>query len=418
MPTVFVTDGQSRQALAAVRSLGRSGFTIVCGEYTRFATSFASKYVDERVVYPSPDDEPAAFVAFMEEYLTEHDIDVLLPTANRSTRVTVEHRDAFEAHTTIPFGDRERFDTLDRKDKLAELAESLSVPHPKTIVPDGIEDAVQQVRDLSFPVVIKPVDNSGSLGIRFLDDPTEFESAYREIHRFYPCPVVQERLPPEGGAVGGAFLRWDGERKAAFAYRRLREYPPGGGPSTLRESIRDDRLLEVGWKLLEAVDWSGVAMVEFKVDSRTETPMLIEVNPRLWGSLHLPLHAGIDFPTMLVRCALGETVTPQLDYRPNVRCRHLLPGDIIHLLAMRNRKALREFFPLVDDNLYYDILSRDDPGATLGRFAALGRFSLSPTAWQHLVFRRLSGGSRRPESDRHRKPGERAPKDSNPDRIT
>jgi predicted ATP-grasp superfamily ATP-dependent carboligase len=389
MPTVFVTNGQMRQALAAVRSLGRNGFTVICGESTRFATSFASKYVDERVVYPSPDHDLKAFVRFMKEYLIDHDIDILLPTANRSTRATLEHRDVLGAHTTIPFVDSERFDRLDRKDELAELAETIGVPHPKTVTPDSVEDAIRRVSDLSFPIVIKPVDNSGSLGIRFLDDPATFESAYREIHRSYPYPIVQEQLPQGGRALGGAFLRWDGERKAAFAYRRLREYPPDGGPSTLRESIRDERIIEAGWQLLEAVDWSGVAMVEFKVDLRTNTPMLIEVNPRLWGSLHLPLHAGVDFPTMLVRCALGETVTSQLDYRTNVRCRHLLPGDILHLLTTRSPDALREFFPLVDEHLYYDILSRNDPGPTLGRLVALGRFSLSPTAWRHLVFRQL-----------------------------
>jgi predicted ATP-grasp superfamily ATP-dependent carboligase len=389
MPTVFVTNGQWRQALAAVRSLGRNGFTVICGESTCFATSFASKYVDERVVYPSPDHKPRAFVSFIEEYLTNHDIDVLLPTGNRSTRVTLEHRDVFETHATVPFGDRERFDRLDRKDELAELAATVGVPRPKTVVPDSVEDAIQKVNDLSFPVVIKPVDNSGSLGIRFLDDPAEFESIYREIHRVYPDPIVQERIPQEGEAVGGAFLRWGGERKAAFAYRRLREYPLSGGPSTLRESIRNEHIIKTGWQLLEAVDWSGVAMVEFKMDPRTDTPMLIEVNPRLWGSLHLPLHAGIDFPAMLVRCALDEMVTPQLDYRTNIQCRHLLPGDILHLLAARSPNALREFFPLVDEHLYYDILSRDDPGPTFSRLVALARFSLSPTAWRRLVFRRL-----------------------------
>ena len=389
-PAVLITDGQSRQALAAVRSLGRSGFTVICGESTRFATSFASKHVDERIVYPSADYEPKAFVSFMEKYIIDHNIDILLPAGNRSTQEVLKHRDIFEPYVTVPFGAREQFDNLDRKDELAELAETIGVAHPKTVIPEGVEDAVQKARSLSFPIVIKPVDNSGSLGIRFLDDPAEFKSAYREIHRVYPCPIIQEQIPQEGQAVAGAFLRWDSERKAGFAYRRLREYPLDGGPSTLRESIRDESILEAGWQLLEAVDWSGVAMVEFKIDPRTETPMLIEVNPRLWGSLHLPVHADVDFPTMLVRCALGETVSPQSDYQTNVLCRHLLPADILHLLAARSFDALREFFPLIDDDLYYDILSRADPGPTLGRLVALSRFALSPTSWRHLVFRRIN----------------------------
>jgi len=34
----------------------------------------------------------------------------------------------------------------------------------------------------------------------------------------------------------------------------------------------------------ESLDWHGVAMVEFWIDSRDGKPKLMEINPRFWGT--------------------------------------------------------------------------------------------------------------------------------------
>ena len=54
-----------------------------------------------------------------------------------------------------------------------------------------------------------------------------------------------------------------------------------------------------------------VAMVEYKLDAATGTAYLMEINGRFWGSLQLAIDAGVDFPLLLVRCALGERVAPE-----------------------------------------------------------------------------------------------------------
>jgi len=58
-----------------------------------------------------------------------------------------------------------------------------------------------------------------------------------------------------------------------------------GGPSTVAESIYDEELKRQGLLLLEALNWHGVAMVEFKKDSRDNEFKLMEINPKFWGSL-------------------------------------------------------------------------------------------------------------------------------------
>jgi hypothetical protein len=72
-------------------------------------------------------------------------------------------------------------------------------------------------------------------------------------------------------------------------------------------------------------------MVEFRRCTTSGTAYLMEVNARLWGSLQLAIDAGVDFPTMLVKLALGDNVEPITAYRTGVRCRWFW-GDVDHLI--------------------------------------------------------------------------------------
>ena len=94
--------------------------------------------------------------------------------------------------------------------------------------------------------------------------------------------------------------------------------------------MQPERLSQVE-EVLDAAGYEGVAMAEFKTDG-TRT-WLMEFNARLWGSLQLAIDAGVDFPGLLVRSAMGRPVEPVRDYRVGVQSRWLL-GDLDHALLL------------------------------------------------------------------------------------
>src|SRR4029077_3602676 len=67
-------------------------------------------------------------------------------------------------------------------------------------------------------------------------------------------------------------------------------------------------------ELLTALHWHGVAMVEFKMDANGRY-WLMEINPRLWGSLALSVDTGVNFPLGLLQVARGEQPSAQPDYK-------------------------------------------------------------------------------------------------------
>jgi predicted ATP-grasp superfamily ATP-dependent carboligase len=244
-----------------------------------------------------------------------------------------------------------------------------------------LEELQEIAREIRYPVVIKPRfsrflrDGNTVVGsVRYASDRQALIRTYRQIDAQIPQPLIQERLAGEGKGV--FLLLWDGELKAAFCHRRLREKPPWGGASVYCESLPPDRgLIEKSLAMLKAVGWQGVAMIEFKVDQQDGLPKLMEVNGRFWGSLQLAIDAGVNFPLMLYRLAMGESVSPKFDYRVGVRSRWLL-GDLDHLIIRLMRSgpagvtpsqqrsklgAVFDFMNFFEPKTKNEVLRWDDP---------------------------------------------------------
>jgi len=366
---VFVTDGHWRKSLATVRALGSKGVAVTVGESTRIATALFSRYSCRAVVYPSPLNKPPDFIDFLFSELSRSSYQMLLPMEDETSSLIAQYHNEFSRLTYLPIVSYKKLHYARNKDKILQLAEKLGIPVPKTWYIDDISQLEGLKDNLPYPVVIKPRISSGALGTSYPMCPNELLLHYESIHRHFPYPLIQERIPREGPGYGASFLiDHNGKVKASFVHKRLREYPVTGGASTLRESVRRDDIREMGLTLLKALNWFGVAMVEFKQDPRDGIVKLMEINPRFWGSLSLAVEAGVNFPHLLYRMSRGEDFKPVEQYQLGKRCRWFLPGDMLHFISNPQRMSLLpEFFNFFEKNTAYDILSINDPFPVLAR---------------------------------------------------
>jgi len=311
---VFVTDADYKHALGAVRSLGSRGIEVFAGSTGRRAQSFYSRYASGRVVHPPPSDEEA-FVGFLRRYAREHGIDVVLPIGYESNVSMSKNLEQLGRTVNVPVAKWENLQIAADKARSLEFAHDLGIPIPTTF--SSIEEVDQ------FPAVAKGALGSGR--VRYLNSPADFESSVR------PHDVLQEYIP--GAGYGFYALFRQGEARAIFMHRRIREFPVTGGASTAAESIYDPHLRDLGLRLLEALHWHGVAMVEFKKDIRDGEYKLMEINPKFWGSLDLAIAAGVDFPYLAATMAFTGDVEPVFEYRAGIRYHWPLPDEVLHILA-------------------------------------------------------------------------------------
>lgn len=333
---VLVTDGEQRAALAVVRSLGRAGYEVyVCSDRSS-SIAGASRYCAGSYQVADPLRDPAGFLSDLMRVTVATKADVLLPVTEAALLPVLPNRERFNC--VIPFPSAGAFESICDKSMVlkAAAAQGLSVPGQMELAHAG--DSATLSGGPQFPLVLKPSRSVAGkegervrAGVSYVASTNDLRQALTNIPaNAYPV-LMQQRI--NGSGFGISVLVWDGELIAAFAHRRIREKPPSGGVSVLRESIPlDQDLLSRSLALLREFNWQGVAMVEYKQDARSRVPYLMEINGRLWGSLQLAIDAGVDFPKLLVELALGAHPAPVTTYEVGVRSRWEW-GDVDHLLA-------------------------------------------------------------------------------------
>lgn len=392
MSRVLVTDASERAALAVIRSLGRKGIEVAAADSVGLNAGFLSKYCSDAFIYPSPLKDKTKFVKSMLRFVRDEKFDLLIPITDFTMVPIVEYKDEFEDYVKVAAPSYETAIKALDKVQTIRIAEKCGVPCPRTFIIDDVKVLKEIADDFRYPLVIKPrmkvfwkrergiilkvtprnyAYNSRDL----IDKYVKIISQLSKIHVPSDFFMIQEFI--EGEAYGVEALMYKGELKAIFMHKRLREYPVTGGASTLRISIRDERLAKYAVKLLKEMNWRGVAMVEFKMNPYNGDVRLMEVNGRFWGSLSLALNAGVDFPYLMYKLNLEENADPCCKYKIGIMQRWLLPGDLLWLYSsIKNGKENRlrcliEFLasPYVAD----DIISLNDFRPTLGAIVGMLR---------------------------------------------
>jgi predicted ATP-grasp superfamily ATP-dependent carboligase len=296
-----------------------------------------SRYAAHRGTVVSPYNDPASFKSELLGHVQHWRANLVLPTTDIATDLLL-HGDTTRVGEALVIGPpRHAYDALSHKLHLLERARLIGIPTPRTSAADRASDLETAARAVGYPCVVKPHRSVVRDGVRLKQVSVGHAADRLDLVRLagaYPAGayplLVQERIAGHG--EGAFFLMESGRTLAAFAHRRIREYPVSGGASTYRESVTVPAdLRRWGEELLRSAEWSGAAMVEFRRCATTGTAYLMEVNARLWGSLQLAIDAGVNFPTMLVKLALGEKVEPIAAYRTGVRSRWFW-GDVDHLI--------------------------------------------------------------------------------------
>ncbi len=393
---VLITDAGRGSAVAFIRSLGRRGWNVTAADHDPASAGFRSRYTTDRLLYPRPSEHPDAVVEAIRTRVERDRIDLVVPITDELGLPLAEARARFAGLTTLAIPEPEALAATHDKSATFALAERLGIAVPATRVVDVSADAAAIGRDLGFPVVVKPVASREVLADRtirsnvvsYATDAAGLQARLASLPA--GTTVMLQRWVP-GDGIGVELLMDHGRPIVAFEHRRLREFPPTGGASSLRESVPlDEDLHDQAVRMLSELGWTGLAMVEFR-RGRDGVGYLMEINGRVWGSLPLAVRAGVDFPGRLADLLLdgtpgdGQTDT---EYRRGVRARNLRLDIawIGSVLSGRRRQrgmpwpsrrqAVGAMVGLLDPRIGDDLMSWRDPAPGLAQLGTIVRDGL------------------------------------------
>jgi len=340
--SVLVLDGEQRAALAVVRSLGRHGVKVHVASHLGRSIAGGSRFAASESLVPDPIKGAERYAAAIAKLSAACETLVILPSTEASTMALLEYRDLFGS-VRLGSSDLTRFRLATDKAAVLSLAAQLNIDVPAQWTIEGLDD-IDTVPTERYPLVVKPsrsvvtsVAGRRKVGVRYARDVEGLAEIIRELGPEAGPFLLQARI--HGPGVGVFLLRWNGRILATFAHRRIREKPPSGGVSVCCESISaPSELVRQSTRLLDALNWEGVAMVEYKQDRRTGRHFLMEINPRFWGSLQLAIDSGVDFPWFLYQAIEGDPVTPIPHWEIGRRSRWIW-GEVDHLLTRLRHTA-------------------------------------------------------------------------------
>jgi len=344
---------ETYNALAIIRALGRKGIPVYALGSEADSIGFYSRYTSQRLVQPDPVKDPQGFLKVLNELGRQLQRDgktaVLVPTGDRIVDILSKHRaalpDSLNAHLPPP-------EVVEQcLDKLAQyrLAKEIGVPFPKTYLET---EAAQIRRDLDQGGVVFPLLAKARQPLRqyelnrkyrrtVLNDRQQLDTFFAEAARDGIRFLVQEIIP--GGdeqlyTLGSAMNR-SGEFLAIFTGRKLRQKPPGFGICRVGECKYVEEIIRAGGKLLKALGFFGTSQVEFKYDHRDGQYKLMEVNPRSWSWIGLPVAMGINLPFATFCDSLGI----ELPFQPMIKDKRVLWISLADDLEMS--RIHRDGFP-------------------------------------------------------------------------
>lgn len=167
------------------------------------------------------------------------------------------------------FPDATLFDQLNNKAKFSLLCEELNINHPRTWQNTFELDKTEKL-------IFKPIFGQGSKGI-FIKDGL---SGKIEVPDGYLC---QQFLGDSNEIWGFNAMAIDGVVSSCYSHKRVITWPRKGGVTVYSEKVDDDTLVSAGKEVVRKLNYTGLLMIEFK--RHNQDWIVIEINPRLWGSL-------------------------------------------------------------------------------------------------------------------------------------
>jgi len=378
---VLLLGNDDRVLLAVSRGLGREGISVHVGWCDANSSALTSRYVSRFHSIPPYSPESDDWLESLNRLVQTEVFDLVIPCNDFAVIPLQSERARLHSETNWYLINQEAFGIAFDKSETSRLARELGISTPQeySITYDQAIDTATKSevsdingRQLQFPIYLKPRSSITQEDVENKRSAQRVETAAELAEKLSDdCPLdgllIQESFT--GVGIGVEVLANEGEILMQLQHRRLRETIDGG--STYRETIAEiPELGSATEKLVRRLNYTGVAMFEYRYCPQTKDWVFLEINARFWGSLPLAISSGANFPFALYELLVNDRREFDSSYVIGVRCRNLIKD----LRAFRKQKPSKlHLWRLLLAKDHLDFLARDDWRPQLVNLAELAK---------------------------------------------
>ncbi|SHJ56798.1 Carbamoylphosphate synthase large subunit [Malonomonas rubra DSM 5091] len=338
---VLAIVGDTQVGLWVVRSLARNGLEVhaitntIHGQSAHSCYSTSSWLLDNNPSLPGFADEIIGLAQKL-------DVGSIMPVSEGFHNGLITLRDCLDAADIHLFSpSRECFDKATDKDYVHQLCLDLNIPVAKGMCLDELMEQGPE-STLQYPLVLRTRKQNAGLGkvpvkAAYARNLDELLNWHKQFESFADNVLVQEYHP--GAEEHVQILMHDGEMFMTGDYIGEHHMPLAGGVTVQRISCHHQDVIDDTVKLLKALNWQGIAGVQFHYDTDTGKYIFLEINPRFSGGLPTVVMAGFEAPFNLWQSHFEPERMRRTNYRLGLRTR-ILGGDANWFLGQLRRDEL------------------------------------------------------------------------------
>ena len=324
VPTVVLGLGQN--GLASVRALGRQGVPVIGIDDDLSRPGAHSRYC-RALDCPQFREGGESLLAFLMDLGTRlPQRPFLWPSGDLNLRMMSDHREELARYYRFVLPSRKAVDmALDKRSFYAFAeARGFSVPLTRVATVDTIAEVAREAR---YPSIMKPTLRDAAWranhGVKLYEvhSAAELRARFDELAPICPEILVQELIPGADTQLVFSLTYIDatGEPVSMFTGRKLRQYRPRFGTSSMAQSEWNPAVASTTIDILRAMEYRGYGSVEFKQDPRDGRLRAIEVTARTWYPHGLSTRCGINLPYIAYCDALGLPVPTSHGFEDGVK---------------------------------------------------------------------------------------------------
>lgn len=356
---VLILEGYARQSLPLIKAFHKLGCHVsaLCG--SKLDVAYASRYTDNKILGICDRERVDDTTEQVRKLLKNGRFDVVVPTVDFSAELLSRNKEEFSQYAKIASNDWDVYQIAGDKLNTMKVCMENGIPCPFTITEaHSLDDVLDS--DISYPIVIKPRVGYGAIGFKKIDSKEELSALFESLDEPVEYYVFQEYIPQTDLQYECAmFIDKDRKVKTSLVFSKNRWFPVSGGSSTLNISVSRKDIIQSCSKLLKTIGWQGAADIDLIQDPRDGVAKIMEINPRVSGSVKICFAAGVDQARQMLELVYGEPVTRYGRYKLGQRLR-CMQTDTLWFLKSKDRfKSNPSWFSF--KNTKEHTFSIDDP---------------------------------------------------------
>ena len=306
MKRILMLGGSTSQVCAIKKAKEMGLYVIIC-DYLR---DNPGQFVADEFYQISTTDKEAVL-----ELAKKLDLDAVVCYASDPAAPTAAYVCEKLGFPTSPY---ESVMVLSNKDTFRRYLKEHGFNTPNAESYNTLVNLKKDAREFNYPVMVKPVDSSGSKGINKIYSIDEIDWAYEDAMKYSRCKriVVEEFIEKKGYQISGDGFSVDGRLvfrcfgNEFYSNDGIKEYVPLGEcwPSFLSEEMQN-KVHDELQRLITSLEMkTGAYNIEVILD-KNDNVYILELGARNGGSLipQITQYAtGVDMVEYTIKAALGE----------------------------------------------------------------------------------------------------------------